>query len=85
MGGRGLGRAGQRHCLGRTATALEQWSSQLCDWQTRRNTIESFEHSTSIKMVEVEVKSDGILAALFVWCLTARQHRIGQFVPTAGG
>ena len=22
---------------------------------------------------------------LFVWCLTARQHWIGQFVPTAGG
>ena len=22
---------------------------------------------------------------LFVWCLTACQHRIGQFVPTAGG
>ena len=22
---------------------------------------------------------------LFVWCSTARQHRIGQFVPTAGG
>ena len=22
---------------------------------------------------------------LFVWCLTARQHTIGQFVPTAGG
>ena len=22
--------------------------------------------------------------AVFVWCLTARQHRIGQFVPTAG-
>ena len=22
---------------------------------------------------------------LLVWCLTARQHRIGQFVPTAGG
>ena len=21
----------------------------------------------------------------FVWCLTARQHRRGQFVPTAGG
>ena len=24
-------------------------------------------------------------ACLFVWCLTVRQHRIGQFVPTAGG
>ena len=22
---------------------------------------------------------------LFVWCLTARQHKIGQFVPTEGG
>ena len=22
---------------------------------------------------------------LFVWCLTARQHRKGQFVPTAEG
>ena len=25
------------------------------------------------------------MTCLFVWCLTARQHRIGQFVPTAGG
>ena len=25
------------------------------------------------------------LFCLFVWCLTARQHRIGQFVPTARG
>ena len=22
---------------------------------------------------------------LSVWCLTVRQHRIGQFVPTVGG
>ena len=26
----------------------------------------------------------GNIVCSFVWCLTARQHRIGQFVPTAG-
>ena len=31
----------------------------------------------------LEILSIGL--CLFVWCLTARQHRIGQFVPTAGG
>ena len=30
-------------------------------------------------------KTDRDTRCLFVWCLTARQHRIGQFVPTAGG
>ena len=29
--------------------------------------------------------NSSLLFVWFVWCLPARQHWIGQFVPTAGG
>ena len=41
-----------------------------------------FIHSKHIK--HIPYIANFLNSSAFVWCLTARQHTIGQFVPTAG-
>ena len=42
------------------------------------------EFDICMKLAQLIYKLIICLLSLFVWCLTARQHRIGQFVPTVG-
>ena len=41
-------------------------------------------YNTFMLCINSKMNSYRLFVCLFVWCLTARQHRIGQFVPTAG-